>query len=192
MTSRPELSPSLSSAELRRWYWTLSELEGLARVLGVPRGGGKQALVDRLAAALDGEPLPTPPRRPRPGRQLTGAVTAATVIPEGQRCSQALRAFFQREIGAGFTFDVFMREFIAAGAGRTLGDAVGHWHATRGEASRPQPIGPQFELNAFLRQWRETHGGTRQDGLAAWREHRALPVEQRGSPPVSATRTGAP
>ncbi len=192
MTSRPELSTSLSSVELRRWYWTLSELEGLARELGVPRGGGKRPLVERLAAALDGEPLPPPPSRPRTGRQLTGALTAATVIPEGQRCSQALRAFFEREIGPGFTFDAFMREFIAGGAGRTLGDAVGHWHATRPEASRPQPIAPQFELNAFLRRWRETHGGTRQEGLAAWREYRSLPVEQRGPTPVSATRTAVP
>ncbi len=183
MTSRPELSPSLPSAELRRWYWTLAELEGLARDLGVPRGGGKPALTDRLAAALDGERPPPPPRRPPAGRQLTGALTPATVIPQGQRCSQALREFFRQHIGPGFTFDAAMRDFVGAGAGRTLGDAVAHWHATRAAAALPAPIAPQFELNAFLRRWRQTHPGTTRDqALAAWREYRALPVEERREP----------
>lgn len=62
-----------------------------------------------------------------------------------------LREHFRREIGPAFTFDAAMRTFISDGNGRTLGEAVAHWHATRDAASRPQPIGPQFELNAYLR-----------------------------------------
>lgn len=180
MTTRPELSPSLPSGELRRWYWTLAELERLARDLGVPRGGGKQALTERLAGALDGEQPPAPAPRAPAGRQLQGPLTAATVIPQGQRCSQTLREFFRHQVGPGFTFDAVMREFVATGAGRTLGDAVAHWHATRTEAARPKPIAPQFELNTFLRRWRAARPGrTRDDALAAWREYRALPVEER-------------
>jgi hypothetical protein len=64
--TRPPLTPALSGAELRRWYWTLAELTALARTLGVPRGGGKPALTDRLAAALDGAPWS--PRRAGPHR----------------------------------------------------------------------------------------------------------------------------
>ncbi len=180
MTTRPVLSPALPAAQLRRWYWTLAELNGLARELGVPRGGGKQALTERLAAVLEGESPPAPVRRSGGGRQLQRPLTTATVIPEGQRCSQALREFFRAQIGAGFTFDAFMRDFIATGAGRTLGDAVSHWHSTRARAARPQPIAPQFELNAFLRRWRAAHpDASREDGLAAWREYRSLPVEER-------------
>jgi hypothetical protein len=191
MTTRPPLSPALSSAELRRWYWTLAELNALAQDLGVPRAGGKQALTERLAAALDGE---QPPARARPasaGRQLQGTVTAATVIPPGQRCSQTLRAFFHQHIGPGFTFDSFMRDFVATGAGRTLGDAIAHWHATRAEAAGPHPIAPQFELNAFLRRWRVAHpAGTRDDALRAWREYRSLPVEERPAVPGGASVSG--
>jgi hypothetical protein len=178
--SRPALSPGLSGAELSRWYWTLEELTALARTLGVPRGGGKAALAERLVATLDGAPVAAPTRRAPAGRQLTAPVTAATVIPDGQRCSQVLRAFFRRELGPGFAFDDFMRTFIARGAGRTLGDAVDHWHATRAEAAVPRPIGPQFELNAFLRQWRLDHPGTtRQAALGAWQLHRSRPVGER-------------
>ena len=187
--TRPVLSAALTGAELTRWYWTLAELTALARTLGVPRGGGKAALTDRLAAALDGAAPAAPVRRAPAGRQLTAPVSDGTVIPPGQRCSQLLREHFRQRIGPGFAFDGFMRAFIAAGAGRTLGDAVAHWYATRAEAARQRPIGAQFELNAFLRQWRIDHpGGARREAMAAWERHRSRPREvgPRSSSAVSA------
>ncbi|MFD0265477.1 DUF6434 domain-containing protein [Streptomyces sp. NPDC127106] len=175
--SRPALNAGLSGAELRRWYWTLAELTSLARATGLPTGGGKAALTARLAAALDGRPAPAPvPVRRRAGRQLAAPVDGDAVIPEGQRCSQVLREFFVREIGPGFHFDAFMRDYIAGGAGRTLADAVAHWHATRAEAAEPREVGAQFEFNRFLREWHVRHpDGTRAEALAAWQAHRARP-----------------
>ncbi|WP_406470739.1 SAP domain-containing protein [Streptomyces hirsutus] len=174
---RPELSAALSGDELTRWYWTLAELTALAREIGVPRGGGKAALTERLRAALDGAAPPAaPPRTSSAGRQLAAPVSGSTVIPEGQRCSQVLRAYFRREIGPGFHFDASMRTFVTEGAGRTLADAVAHWHATRQAAAQPQEIGSQFELNRFLRDWHAEHpAGSRTEALAAWRAHRDRP-----------------
>ncbi|MFB7368422.1 DUF6434 domain-containing protein [Streptomyces sp. NPDC056222] len=175
--SRPSLTPDLTGAELRRWYWTLAELSALARAMGLPLGGGKAAVTARLAAALDGLPVPEPDPSPRrAGRQLAAPVCRDTVIPQGQRCSQVLREFFRREIGPAFHFDVFMREYIAGAAGRTLGDAVAHWHATRAHATEPQEVGAQFEFNRFLRDWHGRHPeGSRTEALAAWQAHRARP-----------------
>ncbi|MEV6684375.1 DUF6434 domain-containing protein [Streptomyces sp. NPDC051130] len=175
--TRPELGAALSGDELSRWYWTLAELSVFARELGVPRGGGKAALTDRLRAALDGvAPPAAPPRTRSAGRQLAAPVNGSTVIPEGQRCSQVLREYFRREIGPGFHFDAYMRTFIAEGAGRTLADAIAHWHATRQAAARLQEIGSQFELNRFLRDWHAEHpAGSRAEALAAWRAHRDRP-----------------
>ncbi|MEV4948998.1 DUF6434 domain-containing protein [Streptomyces sp. NPDC053755] len=175
--TRPEPSAALSGDELSRWYWTLAELTVLARELGVPRGGGKAALTERLQAALDGvAPPAAPPPTRSAGRQLAAPVNGFTVIPEGQRCSQLLREYFRREIGEGFHFDASMRAFVAEGAGRTLADAVAHWHATRPAAARPQEIGSQFEFNIFLRDWYAEHpAGGRAEALAAWRAQRARP-----------------
>ncbi|TVL88810.1 hypothetical protein CD790_29940 [Streptomyces sp. SAJ15] len=171
---------------MRRWYWTLHELTTLARTMGVPTSGGKQALTARLAAALDGAPAPAEPRpaRRRGGRsaaQLTAPVDGDTRLPEGQRCSQVLRAYFRAELGPGFHFDRHMRAFIAENPGRTLAEAVQHWHDTREEAARPQEIGPQFELNRFLRDWHGRHpDGSRAEAMAAWRAHRARPTGPPG------------
>lgn len=178
--SRPALTPALTGAELGRWYWTLAELSALAREMGLSAGGGKTAVTARLAAALDG--LPPEPAAPaasaarRSGHQLAAPVDGATVIPPGQRCSQLLREFFVREIGPGFHFDAFMRDYVARGAGRTLAEAVAHWHATRARAAEPQEVGAQFEFNRFLRDWYAARpDGTRAEALAAWQAHRARP-----------------
>ncbi|MFD0273537.1 DUF6434 domain-containing protein [Kitasatospora sp. NPDC127111] len=179
--SRPPLTADLTGAELLRWYWTLDELTGLARTMGVARHGGKTALTARLAAALDGRPLPAAPARRPAGAQLAEPVDGDTVIPPGQRCSQVLRRYFVEAIGPGFHFDAFMRDFIARNPGRTLADAVAHWHATRPDAALPREIAEQFEFNRFTSAW---HGrnptGTRAQARAAWYAHRALPKPPSG------------
>jgi hypothetical protein len=176
---RPTLAPQLSAAQLRRWYWLRSELTDFARRMGVSTAGSKQQLTDRLAAALDGEPLPpVSPRRRTPTGQLEGALSVNTVIPIGQRCSQVLRTFFLEHIGTQFTFDAAMRSFIFDHAGSTLGDAVNHWHATRAKA--PRPIDAQFELNRFTRQWyRDNPGGNRIELQRAWTAYRNTSTDQR-------------
>ena len=180
---RPPLTSALSGAELLRWYWLKEELIAAARALGVSPGGGKRELTARLAAALDGVPMPAPAVGPVAGgrsgvRPLSGPLTRESVIPRGQRCTEHLRRFLVAEVGPGFRFDAAMRRFVAEGAGRTLGEAVDHWHATRSEPRGE--IAPQFELNRFIRDWHRAHpDGRRSDALAAWRAHRALPVDGR-------------
>ncbi|KAB1139140.1 hypothetical protein F7R91_41050 [Streptomyces luteolifulvus] len=181
--SRPPLTADLTGAELLRWYWTLDELTALARTMGVARHGGKAALTARLAAALDGLPLPVVPARRRPTTaQLAEPVNGGTVIPADQRCSQVLRRYFVEAIGPGFHFDAFMRDFIAHHPGRTLADAVAHWHATRPDAARPREIEAQFEFNRFTSTWhRQNPAGTRAQALEAWYAHRALPKPTSGA-----------
>ncbi|MBD7995051.1 hypothetical protein H9639_07055 [Arthrobacter sp. Sa2CUA1] len=183
LSERPALSPTLTAAEFRRWYWLKEELVGFARAQGLPASGSKELLGDRVAAFLAGEPLPEAPARAtrqNQVRRLVPPLTIHTVIPAGHPCSQVLREFFVNALGPGFRFDAPMREFFAANDGTaTMGAALDHWHATRGEA--PRPIGQQFELNRFSREWHAANpSGTREQMRAAWQVHRSLPVDQRG------------
>ena len=176
--TRPEPITLNRSQDLRRWYWLKSELIALARHLGIHTGGGKNELTERIAAKLDGKTL-TRPTPPKPAAQpLSGPLSPTTVIPNGQRLTQALRDFFAAELGPDFRFDGHMRQFMAQGAGKTLGEALEHWKATR--HAPPSDIGTQFELNRFTRQWFKDHpGGSRQDMLAAWEAYRRLPTDAR-------------
>jgi hypothetical protein len=72
-----------------------------------------------------------------------------------------------------------MRRFIADGAGRTLGEAIDRWYATRGPTGGE--IAAQFEYNAFVRRRHHDHPkGTAAQARAAWQAHRARPREPAG------------
>lgn len=181
MVDRPRLGESLDEHEFSRWYWTMSELQPFARHLGVSAAGPKAELSERIAAKLGGRPQPSK-RKPRPqGPQLSGPLTRSTQIPEGQRSSDALRTFFETEIGSRFTFNGHMRSFVLAG-GATLGDAIDHWHRTIGT---PLPAQSEsLEFNHFTRAWHESNpGGATTECRQAWARHRALPADQR--PPTT-------
>lgn len=178
---RPELTDSLTGSELLRWYWLKDELSDFARRLGIRATGGKDVLAERIAATLDGVAFVEPQRVPRRGGvQLVGPLTAATVIPIGQRCSQVVRAWFADQVGPSFGFDAEMRAFFASADGKqTMQDALDHYLATRCQGAKP--IDVQFEYNRFTRAWHEANPmGERADLLSAWQEYRSRPVDQRG------------
>lgn len=178
---RPALHSGMHPDEFRRWYYLKAELTGFARQLGLATSGSKCVVTARIDSALAGDDAPRDDirREGRGGPQLRRPVSRASVIPAGQRCSQVLREFFREEVGATFRFDASMREFVANGTGRTLGEAVDHWWTTRGRGGAP--IGPQFELNRFTRQWwRANLGGTRDELRAAWVTYRNEPDDARG------------
>ncbi len=180
-SARPELAADLSVAEFTRWYWLKDELAGFARQLGVRATGSKEVLAARIAAALAGREFIEPVAlRRASGAQLTGMLSAATVVPAGQCSSQVVRAWMVEQIGPGFHFDAEMRAFFSESDGtKTMQDAVEHWHATRGGAERT--IDQQFEYNRFTRAWHESHAdGSHEELLAAWRDYRRQPIDERG------------
>lgn len=178
---RPVLSIELTGSEFLRWYWLKDELADFARGLGLRATGSKELLTQRIAATLDVREFNEPtPAKGRSSAQLFGVLTAQTVIPRGQRCSQVLRAWFTQELGPGFHFDAPMREFIAAADGnRNLGQALEHWRGTRAPEERRE-IDRQFEYNRFTRAWHgENPHGTKTELLAAWVRYRGLPIDER-------------
>ncbi len=176
---RPRLEASMDADEFSRWYWLKTELADFARANGLSATGGKEHLAGRIMALLDGRPQPAAPPAKRASRQLANPLSADTLIPAGQRCSQILRGWFEGQLGAGFHFDSHMRDFIASADGTsTLADAVAHWSSTR-NAPAPE-VGAQFELNRFTRDWFAANAdGTREDMIAAWKRHRSLPKDLR-------------
>lgn len=180
MTDRPELNDSLDEQEFRRWYFTMAELQPFARTLGVRAAGPKGQLTERIAAKLAGRPQPSE-SRPRPAsQQMTGPLSRSTVIPEGQRSTEELRAFFTAEIGPTFTFNGHMRSYLRGG-GATLGDAIDHWQRT---VETPLPKQSEsLEFNRFTRAWHAANPeGTAAQCRQAWAAFRALPADERPPP----------
>jgi hypothetical protein len=170
---RPALTPQLSSDEFRRCYWLKEELAAYCRQQHLPTGGSKWDLTQRIAQSLAGEKhLAEPAKQPTRTANMPKTFTRNTVIGPGWRCSQELRAFFEREIGPRFHFDAIMRQFIHQGSGQTLDAAIRAWQAAQ---SNPEvrTIGPQFEYNQHIRDYFQAHpGGSLAEAIRAWQERR--------------------
>lgn len=178
---RPVLSQYLSGAEFSRWYWLKDELTGFARVLGIRATGSKELLARRITAHLDGLPFSEPVRKsPTTSKQLSGILMSTTVIPQGQRCSQLVRVWFNEQVGGSFRFDAPMRAFFADTNGtQTLQEALDHYHSARGQEQTN--ISEQFEYNRFTRDWYRNHPSSSRGELsAAWRDYRSRPIDERG------------
>lgn len=177
-SNRPDLSAELSGSELQRWYWTMAELQPFARAVGVRAAGPKAALVQRLAAHLDGRQYLEQSNPSKATPQLHGTFDETTVIPEGQRSSTELRAFFEDRIGPTFRFDGHMRAFLKSSGSATLGDAIAHWYNTRGLQLPEQSS--SLEFNRFTKKWHEAHpAGSAAEAREAWARYRALPTDER-------------
>jgi len=176
VAERPGLGPGLPPEEFDRWYWTVAELRVGARSLGVATDGRKADLSARIRAALAGED-PPPRSTPSPRDTLDGELTPETVVYPPQRMTRALRRFMEEHCGPGFRFDRHMRDLFGGVAGSgdlRLADAVDAWFRTRDQPAGR--IGPQFEYNRFVREWRAAHpGATHDDVVSAWRDRHDTP-----------------
>jgi hypothetical protein len=175
MTSnRPALSSKLTASEFLRHYWLKSELVGFCRSVGLSSAGGKIEITQRIEVFLASGERMAPPSRATVGQsaKMTDYFTLSTVIVPGFRCSQGLRAFFEREIGHSFHFNGVMREFITNRIGCTLGEAIQAYLESKASPLKTE-IAPQFEYNRHIREYFELHpGASRKEAIAAWKKKR--------------------
>ena len=176
MRNRPTLDAGLEAHAFREHYWLKSELTSFCRAHGLRTAGAKSDVAGRIEAQLAGvQPAPSPPAR-RKGAMPRG-FTRSTIIGDGWRCSQALRAFLSAELGRPFHFDRTAREQILHGAGLSLGQVIDEARVARRGTTE---IAPQFEYNRFVRAFRAASPGvSHKQVVTAWRAWRNTPVSER-------------
>jgi hypothetical protein len=179
--TRPALDLQLSAETFLRYYWLKNELAAFCRSCGLPANGPKQMLTQRIAKYLE-TGLKTIERDSVPGKSASRSrmpliFTRSTIIGPGWRCSQALRTFFEQEIGRSFHFNATMRDFIHNGQGKTLQEAILAWEAAQRSPGKKQ-IAPQFEYNQHVRDYLEANPGAGlQAAIHAWNERKQSPKE---------------
>jgi len=174
--TRPALNAQLSADTFLRWYWLKEELAAFCRSVGISSGGSKQTLTERIARYLTtGESsAPAAPRTSQKG-QMPATFTRETVIGPGWTCSQALRVFFEQELGRSFHFDATLRDFIHHGQGKTLQEAIRAWENAQTNPVE-KDVAPQFEYNRHIRAYLKAHPGAGlREAIAAWKEYKQHP-----------------
>ena len=159
MSERPELTIELKSKEFLEYYYLKEELVYFCRENGLPASGGKTELTERIAYFLDtGKVLAA--KTVRTQKHKISTITRDSIIESDFVCSELHRAFFKREIGESFSFNVAFQKWLKSNAGKTYADAIVAYNEIK-NTKKPgkKDIGSQFEYNTYVRDFFEDNKG---------------------------------
>ena len=182
MEARPALSKGLSSKEFTEYYYLKEELVSFCHDNDLPATGSKQELTDRIASFLEtGKTEPPAAKRNTKTRKPVSGITRSGIIEDGFVCTETHRAFFKKEIGSGFSFNVRFQQWLKANAGKTYGDAIDAYYQILEEKKAGKSlIGKQFEYNAYIRDFFADNAGKKlADAIRCWKYKKSLKGHNR-------------
>ena len=182
MESRPELTRGLDSQTFREYYYLKEELLAFCRANHLPVSGGKQELTERIACFLDtGEVPQAPAGRSVAHTKAASEITRNSIIEDGFVCTETHRAFFRKEIGSRFSFNVQFQQWLKGNAGKTYDDAIRAYDEILEEKKTGKStIGKQFEYNTYIRDFfADNPGKTLEDAVRCWKYKKSMKGHHR-------------
>ena len=123
---RPALDKSISVTDFNEWHWLKAELFEFCQTYGLPKGGSKQDVLNRIAAFLNGDvvdkPAPatrsTSTRTKKSAPQSPTPATIATIaVPETP----------EPVIESQFEYNKHFREYYDANPDATREQVIAAW-----------------------------------------------------------------
>ena len=180
MTERPVLDKNLDSKTFRDFYYLKEELMDFCRKNGLPTSGGKIELTDRIACFLDtGKVLPAKAGDKKAATIAT--IEEDTTIEPNFVCSELHRAFFKKQIGAGFSFNVAFQKWLKANTGKTYREAIAAYHQILEDRKKGiTEIERQFEYNTYIRDFfADNKGKSLDEAIRCWKYKKQLQGHNR-------------
>ena len=175
MSERPELTIELKSKEFLEYYYLKEELVYFCRENGLPASGGKTELTERIAYFLDtGKVLAA--KTVRTQKHKISTISRDSIIESDFVCSELHRAFFKREIGESFSFNVAFQKWLKSNAGKTYADAIVAYNEIK-NTKKPgkKDIGSQFEYNTYVQDFFEDNkGASLEDAIKCWKYKKSI------------------
>lgn len=183
--TRPQIEDILTAAEVRRWYWTKTELAAECRRRGLKVSGAKFTLLDRIAHFLDTGEKAQPADQKHPVQSKfdwhAAPLTPDTRLTDSYRNTQNVRRFFTSQIGTHFKFNIAFMAWIKGNAGKTLSDAVAEYHRQFDAAKTPGAqtnIAAHNQFNQYTRDFLADHPDrSMEDVRYFWALKRRLPSD---------------
>lgn len=175
MSERPELTIELKSKEFLEYYYLKEELVYFCRENGLPASGGKTELTERIAYFLDTGKV-SAAKTVRTQKHKISTITRDSIIESDFVCSELHRAFFKREIGESFSFNVAFQKWLKSNAGKTYADAIVAYNEIK-NTKKPgkKDIGSQFEYNTYVRDFFEDNkGASLEDAIKCWKYKKSI------------------
>ena len=175
MSDRPELTTELKRKEFLEYYFLKEELVCFCRENGLPSSGGKAELTERIAYFLDtGKIKAAKPVRTQ--KHKISTITRDSTIESDFVCSELHRAFFKREIGESFSFNVAFQKWLKSNAGKTYADAIAAYKEIK-NTKKPEKkdIDKQFEYNTYVRDFFDDNkGASLADAIKCWKYKKSI------------------
>jgi len=155
---RPILDKNISLTDFNDFYWLKEELIKFCKDNHIPSTGGKIEIADRIRSFIStGNVILNKSKTVKKKSSFnwsTETLTVNTTITDNYKNGENVRAFFIREIGTHFSFNVIFMDWIKQNIGKTLGDAVKEWNQInelKKDKNYTSEIAPQFEYNGYMR-----------------------------------------
>ena len=182
---RPDFTEITSGIEFQRWYWLKEELIDLCKMSGLPSDGSKFLLRDRIIYALDHEGAVMPePKKKKPESRFDWArevLGSNTIITDNVSFGPNFRNYMKSQIGAKFSCHSDFMDWVKENPGKTLDDAVTHWHVLEKRKEDPtfkRKIARHNMLAQYVRDFsRENPTRNLRDALACWKVKRNMPTD---------------
>ena len=175
MSDRPELTIKLKRKEFLEYYYLKEELVCFCRENGLPTSGGKAELTERIAYYLDTGKIKDV-KTVRTQKPKITAITRDSIIESDLVCSEIHRAFFKREIGESFSFNVAFQKWLRSNSGKTYADAIAAYKEIKG-TKKPgkKEIDKQFEYNTYVRDFFDDNkGASLADAIKCWKYKKSI------------------
>ncbi|HHZ05220.1 MAG TPA: hypothetical protein GX401_00290 [Clostridiales bacterium] len=175
MNERPILERGLDANTFKSYYYLKDELVAFCRKNGLQASGGKQQLTHRIAYFLDtGEKLVSVNKRNVPVNICN--IARDSIIENDFVCSEKHRAFFRKNLGNSFTFNVLFQKWLKENSGKTYGDAIEAYHKIlREKKTKKVPIDKQFEYNTYIRDFfSQNKDKNLSDAIKCWKYKKSI------------------
>ena len=175
--NRPQLSRNLTCDSFKSFYYLKEELVDFCRAEGLQTTGSKEVLNERIATYLKtGEKTIIKKQRQKTAN-IPLEITRETLIEENFVCSQKHRAFFEKEIGKGFSFKVSFQKWLKENSGKTYEEAIiAYGRLLEEKKNSKTEIDKQFEYNTYIRDFFAANTGkSLEDAISCWHYKKSLP-----------------
>ena len=175
MSERPNLDNNLDSKTFKEYYYLKEELIDFCRKNNLQITGGKLELIERIANFLDTGKRTYKTHTTRKTK-IVNDITLDAIIEENFVCSEKHRAFYEEQIGNGFSFNVAFQKWLKSNAGKTYQNSIDAYYQILEEKKKKKPaIDKQFEYNTYIRDFfADNKDKSLEQAIKCWKYKKSL------------------
>lgn len=175
MSERPNLDNNLDGKIFKEYYYLKEELIDFCRKNDLQTTGGKLELTERIAKFLDTGKKTYKTHTTRKNR-IVDEITLDTIIEDNFVCSEKHRAFYKKQIGNSFSFNVAFQKWLKSNSGKTYQDSIkAYYQILEDKKKNKTIIDKQFEYNTYIRDFfADNKDKSLEQAIRCWKYKKSL------------------